>query len=183
MEGKIQRPFSLRLNRRNQTPRAKDTEGGRFSQDYPMKDRLEERIYSTSSCSRHHMDVTNPLCVANSRLVLPILGGFLFRSICNKQGKVFIILDTMGFVPKPQHRCPIPVADDPNRIVIPKERTPDEIVKNLTYIMEEVFVNNGSHSFPLFGGNQSWSQREESLKLNSTMKVHCGFMRNGGEAS
>ncbi|KAJ0011265.1 hypothetical protein Pint_33723 [Pistacia integerrima] len=124
MEGKIQRPFSLRLNRRNQTPRAK--------------------------------------------------------AICNKQGKVFIILDTMGFVPKPQHRCPIPVADDPNRIVIPKERTPDEIVKNLTYIMEEVFVNNGSHSFPLFGGNQSWSQREESFKLNSTMKVHCGFMRNGG---
>ncbi|KAJ0010140.1 hypothetical protein Pint_33548 [Pistacia integerrima] len=111
-------------------------------------------------------------------------------AICNKQGKVFIILDTMGFVPKPQHRktmatsllcgCPIPVADDPNRIVIPKERTPDEIVKNLTYIMEEVFVNNGSHSFPLFGGNQSWSQREESFKLNSTMKVHCGFMRNGG---
>ncbi|KAJ0074708.1 hypothetical protein Patl1_37651 [Pistacia atlantica] len=86
----------------------------------------------------------------------------------------------MGFVPKPQHRCPIPVADDPNRIVIPKERTPDEIIKNLTYIMEEVFVNNGSHSFPLFGGNQSWSQREESFKLNSTMKVHCGFMRNGG---
>ncbi|XP_044508896.1 probable hexosyltransferase MUCI70 isoform X3 [Mangifera indica] len=124
MEDKIQRSFSLRLNRRNQTPRTK--------------------------------------------------------AICNKQGKVFIILDTMGFVPKPQHRCPVPVADEPNRIVIPKERTPNNIVKNLTYIMEEVFVNNGSQSFPLFGGNQSWSQREESFKLNSTMKVHCGFMRNGG---
>ncbi|XP_044508898.1 probable hexosyltransferase MUCI70 isoform X5 [Mangifera indica] len=144
------------------------------------EDCLEERIYSISSCSRHCMDVTDPLCIANSCLVLPVFSGFLFRSICNKQGKVFIILDTMGFVPKPQHRCPVPVADEPNRIVIPKERTPNNIVKNLTYIMEEVFVNNGSQSFPLFGGNQSWSQREESFKLNSTMKVHCGFMRNGG---
>lgn len=41
--------------------------------------------------------------------------------------------------------------------------------------MEEVFVNNGSHSFPLFGGNQTWSQREESFKLNSTMKVKFEF--------
>ncbi|KAJ0077608.1 hypothetical protein Patl1_35937 [Pistacia atlantica] len=189
MEGKIQRPFSLRLNRRNQTPRAKDTEGGRFSQDYLMKIVWKRGFIRL-------------VLVAGIIWMLLILFVLLihvwscqssvafFSAICNKQGKVFIILDTMGFVPKPQHRktmatsllcgCPIPVADDPNRIVIPKERTPDEIVKNLTYIMEEVFVNNGSHSFPLFGGNQSWSQREESFKLNSTMKVHCGFMRNGG---
>ncbi|KAJ0011379.1 hypothetical protein Pint_33555 [Pistacia integerrima] len=191
MEGKIQRPFSLRLNRRNQTPRAKDTEGGRFSQDYPMKIVWKRGFIRL-------------VLVAGIIWMLLILFVLLihvwscqssvafFSAICNKQGKVFIILDTMGFVPKPQHRCSIPIADDPNRIVIPKERTPDEIVKNLTYIMEEVFVNNGSHSFPLFGGNQSWSQREESFKLNSTMKVnfefsmysqyylHCGFMRNGG---
>ncbi|KAJ0011469.1 hypothetical protein Pint_34247 [Pistacia integerrima] len=179
MEGKSQRPFSLRLNRRNQTPRAKDTEGGRFSQDYPMKIVWKRGFIRL-------------VLVAGIIWMLLILFVLLihvwscqssvafFSAICNKQGKVFIILDTMGFVPKPQHRCSIPIADDPNRIVIPKERTPDEIVKNLTYIMEEVFVNNGSHSFPLFGGNQSWSQREESFKLNSTMKVHCGFMRNGG---
>ncbi|KAJ0077696.1 hypothetical protein Patl1_35567 [Pistacia atlantica] len=176
MEGKIQRPFSLRLNRRNQTPRAK---GGRFSQDYPMKIVWKRGFIRL-------------VLVAGIIWMLLILFVLLihvwscqssvafFSAICNKQGKVFIILDTMGFVPKLQHRCSIPIADDPNRIVIPKERTPDEIVKNLTYIMEEVFVNNGSHSFPLFGGNQSWSQREESFKLNSTMKVHCGFMRNGG---
>ncbi|XP_044508894.1 probable hexosyltransferase MUCI70 isoform X1 [Mangifera indica] len=179
MEDKIQRSFSLRLNRRNQTPRTKDTEGGRFSQDYPMK----------IVWKRGFIRLVLVAGIVWMLLILFVLlihvwscqsSVVFFSAICNKQGKVFIILDTMGFVPKPQHRCPVPVADEPNRIVIPKERTPNNIVKNLTYIMEEVFVNNGSQSFPLFGGNQSWSQREESFKLNSTMKVHCGFMRNGG---
>ncbi|XP_044508895.1 probable hexosyltransferase MUCI70 isoform X2 [Mangifera indica] len=176
MEDKIQRSFSLRLNRRNQTPRTKDTEGGRFSQDYPMK----------IVWKRGFIRLVLVAGIVWMLLILFVLlihvwscqsSVVFFSAICNKQGKVFIILDTMGFVPKPQH---LPVADEPNRIVIPKERTPNNIVKNLTYIMEEVFVNNGSQSFPLFGGNQSWSQREESFKLNSTMKVHCGFMRNGG---
>ncbi|KAJ0010575.1 hypothetical protein Pint_33545 [Pistacia integerrima] len=178
MEGKIQRPFSLRLNRRNQTPRAKDTEGGRFSQDYPMKIVWKRGFIRL-------------VLVAGIIWMLLILFVLLihvwscqssvafFSAICNKQGKVFIILDTMGFVPKPQHRKTMATSLLCG-IDLYVERTPYEIVKNLTYIMEEVFVNNGSHSFPLFGGNQSWSQREESFKLNSTMKVHCGFMRNGG---
>jgi hypothetical protein len=37
--------------------------------------------------------------------------------------------------------------------------------------MEDELWNNGSQTYPLFGGHQNWSQREESFKLNSTMKV------------
>ncbi len=37
--------------------------------------------------------------------------------------------------------------------------------------MEDEQWNNGSQTSPLFGGHENWSQREESLKLNSTMKV------------
>lgn len=68
--------------------------------------------------------------------------------------------------------CPIPVADDPDKIVIPKGRTLDTIVKNLTYVMEDEPVKNGSQSSPLFGGHQSWRQREKSFKLSSFMKVN-----------
>ncbi|CAK9153950.1 unnamed protein product [Ilex paraguariensis] len=46
--------------------------------------------------------------------------------------------------------------------------------------MEDDLPNNGSQSTLLFGGHQSWQQREESFKLKSTMKVHCGFMHKGG---
>lgn len=104
------------------------------------------------------------------------------------------MLDTMGLTPKAQHRkttitgytekyfdnfltsyfvhlgCPIPLADDPNIIVIPK-RTPDTIPKTLSYIMEDEEGNNSEKSQPLFGGHQSWLQRENSFKLNTTMKV------------
>ncbi|KAF8405459.1 hypothetical protein HHK36_010365 [Tetracentron sinense] len=104
----------------------------------------------------------------------------LCAATCNKDSKVFIMLDTMGLVPKQQHRCSIPVADDPDSVVIPKRRTPDKIVQHLSYVLEDELVNSESQSPPLFGGHQSWLQREKSFKLNSTMKVHCGFMRNGG---
>ncbi|XP_057495864.1 probable hexosyltransferase MUCI70 isoform X2 [Actinidia eriantha] len=90
------------------------------------------------------------------------------------------MLDTMGLVPKQQHRCPIPVADDPDKVVIPKRWTPSKVVQHLSYFMEDEVGDNGSQSPPLFGGHQSWSQRDESFKLKSTMKVHCGFMRGGG---
>ncbi|GLT75278.1 hypothetical protein SLA2020_470140 [Shorea laevis] len=76
--------------------------------------------------------------------------------------------------------CPIPVANDPDKVVIPEERTQDEIVKKLTYIAEDKFANDESQSSPLFGGHQNWLQREESFKLKATIKVHCGFMKNGG---
>nr|CAB3471460.1 unnamed protein product [Digitaria exilis] len=72
--------------------------------------------------------------------------------------------------------CAIPVADDPNAVVIPK-RTPNTIVKKLSYITVDKKDKDPS---PLFGGRQNWKQREDSFKLNSTMKVHCGFMKNSG---
>ncbi|KAL9262828.1 putative hexosyltransferase MUCI70 [Drosera capensis] len=104
--------------------------------------------------------------------------GFLFSAaICNKESKVFVVLDSMGFVPKPPHRCTIPVADDAAALYIPKERTPDLIVQNLTYITEDAEMTSGS---PLFGDNVSWSMRDESFKLKPNMKVHCGFIRGGG---
>lgn len=64
--------------------------------------------------------------------------------------------------------CPIPLADDPDAVVIP-ERTPDTIPKSLSYI--SVDEKASEQSPPLFGGHQSWLQREESFKLNKTMKV------------
>ncbi|ONK64311.1 uncharacterized protein A4U43_C07F24370 [Asparagus officinalis] len=102
--------------------------------------------------------------------------GFL-SALCKKDSKVLVMLDTMGLTPKTQHRCPIPLADDPDSVVIPA-RTPDSLPKSVSYI--SVDEKATAQSPPLFGGHQRWSQREESFKLNKSMKVHCGFMKNGG---
>ncbi|KAL0334555.1 UNVERIFIED_CONTAM: hypothetical protein Sradi_4667400 [Sesamum radiatum] len=102
------------------------------------------------------------------------------KALCNKDSKVFGMLNNMGLV-TPPHRCPIPVADDPEKITIPKERTPDIVVRRLSYIVEDNILTNGSESSPLFGGHQNWQQREESFKIKPTMKVHCGFMQGGGD--
>lgn len=68
--------------------------------------------------------------------------------------------------------CPIPLFDDPDKIVIPTRRTSDKIVKNLSYFTEDEIPNDSSQSSPLFGGHLSWKQREESFKLKSNMKVN-----------
>jgi len=65
--------------------------------------------------------------------------------------------------------CPIPVADDPDAVAIP-ERTADKIPKSLSYI--SVDEKASAQSPPIFGGHQSWSEREESFKLNKSMKVN-----------
>ncbi|KAG9156370.1 hypothetical protein Leryth_009242 [Lithospermum erythrorhizon] len=101
-----------------------------------------------------------------------------FSALCNRESKVYIMLNTMGLVTPPQ-QCHIPVVDDPNKIAIPLEKTPSKIVRSLTYITEDG-ATNGSESRPLFGGNQSWKKREESFKLRPNMKVRCGFMKNSG---
>lgn len=68
--------------------------------------------------------------------------------------------------------CPIPLSNDPNRVLLPENRSSDSIVKNLTYIMEdEDIISNESQLFLLFGGHQNWQQRDNSFKLNSSMKV------------
>ncbi|KAI3960656.1 hypothetical protein MKX01_003830 [Papaver californicum] len=102
-------------------------------------------------------------------------------AICNREGKFMLVLNSLGFKPKPLHRCTIPVDDDPDSIVKPEKRTPDKFVENLSYILkDDDSSNSGSQSAPLFGGHESWAQREQSFKLNSSMKVHCGFIQNGG---
>uniref|UniRef100_A0A0E0AEJ1 TOD1/MUCI70 glycosyltransferase-like domain-containing protein n=1 Tax=Oryza glumipatula TaxID=40148 RepID=A0A0E0AEJ1_9ORYZ len=97
-------------------------------------------------------------------------------ALCKKDSKVLYALDSIRSSSKPLHRCPIPVADDPDSVTIPK-RTPNTIVKRLSYI---TVVKQDKDPSPLFGGRQSWKQREDSFKLNATMKVHCGFMKNSG---
>ncbi|KAK6916750.1 Protein of unknown function DUF616 [Dillenia turbinata] len=94
------------------------------------------------------------------------------------QSSIDIFQTQWGLVAKPPHRCPIPVVGDPDREVNPSGRTPDTVLQDLSYITEDEPVDNGSQ--PLFGGNESWSQREESFKIKPAMKVHCGFMRSGG---
>ncbi|KAJ7955422.1 Plant/F20M13-60 protein [Quillaja saponaria] len=188
MESELQRSLSVRLNRRgdrgNQNLHSKDVEGGslfpeKLPQDYPMKIVWKKGFIRL-------------VLVTGILWMLLILIALLFHiwscqssvsllsAMCNRDSKVFTILDTMGLVSKSQHRCPIPVADDPDKVPIPKGRTSDKTVKNLSYIIEDEISNNGSQETPLFGGHQSWSQREQSFNLSSTMKVHCGFIRNGG---
>ncbi|KAK9070863.1 hypothetical protein SSX86_009431 [Deinandra increscens subsp. villosa] len=99
--------------------------------------------------------------------------------ICNKDSQVFQMLHTMGLV-TPPHRCSIPLASDPEKVVIPEKKSPSKFVQSLSYFEEEDANTNGSQSSPLFGGHQSWEQREDSFKLKSSMKVHCGFIKNGG---
>lgn len=120
------------------------------------------------------------------------LFAFSLAAICNKEGRLYVILDTIGFVPKPQHRksfnhpsayssptltnssfftflgCPIPVAYDPDKVLLPTGKTQDTILRNLTYITED---ESSMTQFPLFGGNITWSEREESFKLRPEMKV------------
>lgn len=101
----------------------------------------------------------------------------LITAFYRTDSKMFVILDSIGLAPRPPHRCPIPLADNPDSVVIP-DNTPDIIPKELSYI--SVDDKASAASPPLFGGHQTWSQREESFKLNTSMKVHCGFMKNGG---
>lgn len=189
MDKESPRSVSFRTHRRgersNLTLHTKDVEAGlpqgRVSQDYPMKIVWKKGF------------IRLVLVGGILWMLLILLASLLhvwscqssisfFSAMCNKDSKVFSMLGSMGFVPKQQsqHRCPIPLADDPDKIVIPKGRTRDEIVKNLTYVMEDEILPDRTQSSPLFGGHQNWSQREESFRLTSNMKVHCGFIRNGG---
>ncbi|WCJ39921.1 hypothetical protein M5689_020869 [Euphorbia peplus] len=184
MEGEIQRSVSMRLSRRpDRTSHSKNAQttndypSGKFPNDYPIK----------IIWKRGFIRLVLVVGILWMMLILLVLlfhvwscqsSNAFFSAICNKESKVYNILNTWGLVMQ-QHRCPIPVVNNPDKIVIPEGRTPDRILKNLYYIREAEPMNNGTEP-PLFGGHESWSQREESFKLNSSMKVHCGFMRNGG---
>lgn len=188
MDSELQRSFSSRKNRRGerniQNLHARDVEGGfvspeKLPSDYPMKIVWKKgfiRLFLVGGMLWMLLILTASLLhVWSCRSSITF-----FSAICNKESKVFTILDSMGIMAKAQHRCSIPLMDEADKVVIPKGRTPDEIVKRLVYITEAEYLINGSQTLPLFGGHQNWTQREESFKLKPTMKVHCGFMQNGG---
>ncbi|KAK4745029.1 hypothetical protein SAY87_011341 [Trapa incisa] len=187
MESDFQRPASLRPNRRadraNQNSHTREVEGFPFSPE-------KLQVYPVKMLCR--MGIIRLVFVAGIIWMMLILCALLFHvwscqssfaffsAICNRQSKVFLMLDTMGLVPKAQHRCSIPLAYNPDRVSIPKGMTPEEVVRDLSFVMEDDPLNNTSQSTPLFGGRQTWKQREESFKLEPSMKVHCGFIQNGG---
>ncbi|KAL3597522.1 hypothetical protein D5086_009159 [Populus alba] len=191
MESDGLRSVSLRLNRRggdyrsnndnNQTPsnNSKDVGGffgaGKLPSDCPMKI-IWKRGFVRLVLVAGILWMLLILAVLSFHVWSCQSSSVFFSVICNKESKVYNFLNTWGFVPQ-QHRCPIPVIGNPERIVIPEGRTRDQIVKNISYVMED---EDGSQSSPLFGGHQSWKQREKSFNLSSSMKVHCGFMHNGG---
>ncbi|KAL1190197.1 putative hexosyltransferase MUCI70 [Cardamine amara subsp. amara] len=185
MMSDFQRSLSVRLSRRGERTNlnafSKDAEAGFFSPTRLHTDCTMKRIWKAG--------FLRLLLVGGIVWMLLILVALLFHvwscqsslsffsAICNKEGRLYVMLDTIGFVPKPLHRCPIPVAYDPDKVLLPSGKTADTIVRNLTYITED---ESSMSLFPLFGGNISWSEREESFKLKPEMKVHCGFMPRGG---
>ncbi|CAN8276771.1 unnamed protein product [Cochlearia groenlandica] len=181
----FQRPLSVRLSRRGErsyhNAHSKEAVAGFFSPTRLHTDYTINKIWKAG--------FVRLLLVGGIVWMLLILVALLFHvwscqsslsffsAICNKEGRLYVMLDTIGFVPKQQHRCPIPVAYDPDKVLLPSARSEDTIVKNLTYITED---ESSMSQFPLFGGNISWSEREESFKLKPEMKVYCGFMPGGG---
>ncbi|KAK4401368.1 hypothetical protein Sango_0877500 [Sesamum angolense] len=129
MDNDSQRSVSLRAARRTHNQHTKgvllDTEGGisyggKLSQEYAMKIIWKKGFVRL-------------ILMAGILWMLLILAVLLFHiwtcqssvasfaALCNKDSKVFGMLNNMGLV-TPPHRCPIPVADDPEKITIPKER-------------------------------------------------------------
>ncbi|XP_071685868.1 probable hexosyltransferase MUCI70 isoform X2 [Rutidosis leptorrhynchoides] len=153
-------------------------DGGNSSSDYPIK------IIGKRG-------IVRLLLVGGIMWMLLILVVLLFHiwscqsslvflsATCNKDSTIYHVLLTMGLV-TPPHRCSIPLARDPEKVVIPDKSSPSQFVQSLSYFEVDDANTNGSDSFPLFGGHQRWKQRDDSFKLKSSMKVHCGFMRDGG---
>lgn len=97
-----------------------------------------------------------------------------------KNNKLYIIFGAVGLIPKPAHRCSIPLLDDPQAVKIPDARHNHQYHLNLTYIVEDHAFTADSKATPLFGGHQTWQQRENSFKISSQMEIHCGFVNNSG---
>ncbi|XP_002980574.2 uncharacterized protein LOC9656562 isoform X1 [Selaginella moellendorffii] len=99
---------------------------------------------------------------------------------CKKKSQTFQFLDAWGFIPKPIHRCSIPVARNPQFVQIPSFRHDSSILRKLTYITNDRVAKGDQSKRPLFGGYQTWKERDESFKIKPAMQVHCGFMNNSG---
>ncbi|XP_020531206.1 uncharacterized protein LOC18447506 isoform X2 [Amborella trichopoda] len=178
MDSEVTRSNSLRTVRRiergSESQKIRDADyspafSQRSSQDSPLK------FVSRRSFLRFSLVV---LILISLLIIIWSCQAAVFVSSghCRRDSKMFGLLDTMGLLPKPMHRCPIPLANDPEAIVIPKHSTPKTLPQKLSYILEDESFNGD----PLFGGRQTWEERDESFKLNTTMRVHCGFMKHGG---
>ncbi|XP_024988687.1 uncharacterized protein LOC112523352 isoform X2 [Cynara cardunculus var. scolymus] len=176
MENDVHRSVSLRASRRPD----------RFYNNFEMKG--ADGFFDDKSSSDYPIKViwkrgfVRLLLVGGILWMMLILAVLLFHiwscqsslvflsAICNKDSTVFHMLHNMGMV-TPPHRCSIPLANDPEKIVIPEKRSPSKFVQSLSYFEEDDANTNGSESSPLFGGHQSWKQREESFKLKSSMMI------------
>ncbi|KAL4185838.1 hypothetical protein AMTRI_Chr10g7870 [Amborella trichopoda] len=178
MDSEVTRSNSLRTVRRiergSESQKIRDADyspafSQRSSQDSPLK------FVSRRSFLRFSLVV---LILISLLIIIWSCQAAVFVSSghCRRDSKMFGLLDTTGLLPKPMHRCPIPLANDPEAIVIPKHSTPKTLPQKLSYILEDESFNGD----PLFGGRQTWEERDESFKLNTTMRVHCGFMKHGG---
>ncbi|KAL3536854.1 hypothetical protein ACH5RR_000220 [Cinchona calisaya] len=67
-------------------------------------------------------------------------------------------------------RCPVPFAKDPEKVVIPRRISTNNILKDLSYIIEDELDTNKGYS------QKRWFQREESFNLNSTMKIKAKIL-------
>ncbi|XP_051149215.1 probable hexosyltransferase MUCI70 [Andrographis paniculata] len=184
MENEHHRSVSSRAARRNQTHQTKHEEegllpGGKLSQECSMRVLWKKGFIRLVLAG----GIIWMLLILTALIfhILSCQSSYaFFAALCNKNSRVNGMLNTMGLV-TPPHRCQIPVADDPNKIVIPDTRTPDKMVKTLSYVMKDNDATNKSKSPPLFGGHENWKQREESFKIKPVMKVHCGFVQGGGD--
>lgn len=97
-----------------------------------------------------------------------------------KKNRLYIMFGALGLLPKHGHRCSIPLLDDPYNVKIPASRLEDQYPVNLTYIEIDPANIADLKATPLFGGYQTWQQREDSFQLKPRMEVHCGFVGNSG---
>ncbi|XP_047310906.1 probable hexosyltransferase MUCI70 [Impatiens glandulifera] len=186
METEYQRSVSLvnRRTERSASNQSKEAEGGIFSpgkssSGFPLRI-IWRRGFIRLVLVGGMVWMLIILCVLLFQIWSCQSSIALFSAICNRESKVFTMLDSLGLVPKAPHRCSIPVVDNPDKVAIPDKRTPNKVIQELSYVMEPGVALNGSQSPQLFGGHESWFQREESFKVKSTMKVHCGFIPGGG---
>ncbi|KAM3198377.1 hypothetical protein ACQJBY_073495 [Aegilops geniculata] len=69
--------------------------------------------------------------------------------------------------PRPNHSTAVQYLSQMIQTLSSPNRTTNAIVKKMSYITVE---KRDKDSPPLFGGRQTWEQREDSFKLNATMK-------------
>eukprot|EP00249_Psilotum_nudum_P011614 c23276_g1_i1 orf=267-1742(+) len=97
-----------------------------------------------------------------------------------RKNKLYIMFGALGLLPKPVHRCFIPLWDNPYTVEVPPQKPDETYPLNLTFVTNDAAVDTDSALVPLFGGYQTWEERDESFKIKPQMEVHCGFVGKSG---